>query len=75
MNEIEIAVYTAIQSLHPGHTHAIWKKTEELLGYSISLGTLHTTLESLEDQNLIRAYEGEVRTERGNRRRRYYLLN
>lgn len=74
MSNIEKAILESIRDLHPGHTYAIWKKTEELLGYSISVGTLHTVLESLEDQDIVRSYEGEVRTERGNRRRKYYLL-
>jgi DNA-binding PadR family transcriptional regulator len=53
---------------------AIKDRLHEKTGKKPSIGALHSALYRLEDKGLLKSWEGGATSERGGRRKKYYLL-
>jgi PadR family transcriptional regulator, regulatory protein PadR len=75
LDDFEELVLLTIASLaDAAYGVSIKEFIEKNLGRSISIGTLHSTIASLEERRLLTSYMGEPTQERGGRRKRFYEL-
>ena len=75
LGEFEQLVMFAIVDLGDGaYGAAIAEAVESKTGRSVSSGALYTTLERMQNRGLVLSSWGDPTTERGGRRRKYYVL-
>ncbi len=71
--DLETTVLRVIRELGQPYGVEVWRATNEAVGRAVSIAALYNALEVLEDQRLIRSWEGEGTPERGGRPKRYYI--
>ncbi len=75
LGEFEQLVLFAIVKLGDNaYGAAIAADIEKSVDRSVSSGALYTTLERMENRSLVRGTWGDPTTERGGRRRKYYVV-
>jgi PadR family transcriptional regulator, regulatory protein PadR len=52
----------------------IRQMAEEMVGRTVSIGAVYTTLDRLEEKGYVRSWEGEPDARRGGRRKRFYVV-
>lgn len=57
-----------------GYGMAIWEDVVERSGHTYSMGTVHATLQRLDNKGYVKSELRDARPERGERRRRYYEI-
>jgi len=73
MTDLETTILRVIRELGQPYGLEIWRATEAALpDRIITFGSVYIALDALEEQRLIRSWEGEAVPERGGRKKRYY---
>ncbi len=75
LGNFEFAIVTALVTLKDNaYGMKIRQELDGLLGRSVAIGAVYTTLARLEDKKLVSSYVGDPTPERGGRSKRFYRL-
>lgn len=75
LSAFEQTLLQAIEDLRPNASGMTLRRTaEERTGRSVSIGTIYTTLERLEERGYVRSWQGEATPERGMQRKRLWTI-
>ena len=75
LGNFEFAIVTALVTLGDNaYGMKIRQELDRLLGRSVAIGAVYTTLARLEDKKLVSSYVGDPTPERGGRAKRFYRL-
>jgi len=75
LGNFEFAVVTALVTLgDDAYGVKIRQALDDLLGRSVAIGAVYTTLARLEDKKLVSSIVGDPTPERGGRAKRFYRL-
>ncbi len=75
LGELEELIMLIVGTLHPdAYAVSIRKALLEKMDRKVTLSSIHTTLNRLEEKQFVSSHFGEATPERGGKRKRYFLV-